>query len=80
MLWAYSTPLIIKGLNWVLMFFPKSKWGQIPHCPHMFHRACRQARMGGCRVAHFVVRRHAQHAGGGDAGDAVSSPDVGCGV
>jgi hypothetical protein len=36
--------------------------------------------MGGCRVAHFVVRRHAQHAGGGDAGDAVSSPDVGCGV
>jgi len=36
--------------------------------------------MGGCRVAHFVVRRHAQHAGGGDAGDAVSSPDVGCRV
>ena len=36
MLWAYSTPLIIKGLNWVSMFFnvfSKNKWGQIPHVP-----------------------------------------------
>ena len=33
MLWAYSTPLIIKGLNRVLMFFPKLSGDQSPTVP-----------------------------------------------